>query len=197
MRLLRSNVRERLEDEQVFGDFLARQLQALAADDLVAVQQQVDVQRPRRELRRTALPAGVRFHLVQHVVDFLDGKLAIEADHEIQEILAVEAHRRGAVHRRDGELAEGRAQRGNGEAHVLLGFDVAADADVDAHQRARSMITPTSRAPRTAPVLLSTSRTRLTGNSSRMRRAMFSASASTSAKPDASTYSRTRCATAL
>ena len=70
-------------------------------------------------------------------------------------------------------------------------------ADHDQAGRLRSMVTPTARAPRTAPGLLSFKRTEATLNSSITIAAQRSASVSTRPKSEAETYSIRRLLTAL
>src|SRR5690606_7505174 len=109
------------------------------------------------------------------------------------------AHRRRAVHRREQHLAETLAQRCRRGAQLGLGIDVAAQAEPGAAHgcRLRSMITPTERAPRTAPGLLSFRRSQVTPNSLRMMSAQRSARVSTRPKLESETNWIRRLLTAL
>src|SRR5690606_26878839 len=122
----------------------------------------------------------------------------------VQEIVPFEPQRPASIHRRKPQAAEPPLQFANCQPEIFHRFDVAADPQVNPGPGtarypvlSRRMSTPTSRAPRIAPGLLTRTCTAGTGNSSRINAAIFSASVSTSWKLDSPTNCCTRLAIAL
>src|SRR5699024_2171243 len=128
---------------------------------------------------------------------------SLEPGHEIEEGIAVKAHRRAFIGLRHAQPAETRLQQTQRLWNAVAWLDVAADADIHrhgqqiAHAASRVMRMPTPCAPRSASGLFSFNATRCTSNSARISCATRSASVSTSSKLLSSTNAMTRLVTAL
>src|SRR5690606_377139 len=196
-----SELRQRPQHEGVLQHVGARQLERLAHDQPV-VEQEVDVERARAEAPAATLAPGEPVNGVD-VGEQPGGRPpGLDARDEVQEVRSVEADRRTPVDTRERDVAVAAPELGRGEPEVSLGLDVAADAEKNRRHGARSarvlrMRTPTSRAPRIAPGLLTVIRIHGTSNSRSTISAIRCARVSTSWKLDSATNSCTLLATAL
>jgi len=179
---------QRPQYEAVFEDVGTRKSQRRCRDDEISVEQQVYIERSRREFVFISLAP-------RHPVDLLDmfvnGQrviVGVEAHHEIQEIVPIKSDCRILVNAGFDQLAVTAPEFAEAEAQVFFGINIAAEPKVhDCHYSypgpgrwPRSMMTPTSRAPRIAPGLLTFTLTQATPNSSSTTPAIFSASVSIS-----------------
>src|SRR5690606_22294116 len=132
-------------------------------------------------------------------------QVGVERNDGIEEVVPLETERGTPVHRRQPDLPEQPLQLADRQPQILIRTYVAADPEVDrchfsgrqSGTLSRRIRTPTSRAPRIAPGLLTRTCTEGTGNSSRISAAIFSARVSTSWKLDSPTNCCTRFAIAL
>lgn len=174
-------VGQRLEHMGIFEDFGARQPQRGFGNQR-AMQQQIQIKRARRKARTAANPPALQLDGIECCMYLRSTGSGFERHGQVQEIVALETHRRVTVHGRNSQAAEALPQPLHSRAHVPLGLDIATDADKHrghAEGASLSILTPTLLLPLTAPGLCSVTFTRATRNSRMMRPAISSASVST------------------
>ena len=179
---------QRSQHETVSKYVGSRQAQRWLVDDEVAVQQQIDIEWSRRVPVRAALPSCQSMDHFDLIVNTRWPIVRLEANNEIPEIIPLESDGGVLISARDDEITVPAPEFIDAEPEIFFGVDIATKPKINnGHIRypgsgraPLSMITPTSRAPRIAPGLLTFTLTQATSNSSSTMAAMFSARVSTS-----------------
>ena len=143
--------RQRTQHEGVFEDIGPRQGQTVAIEHGIADEQQVEIHAARGPLDAAIAPA-VGLDPAQRGLKIGDRLVAVEADHQIDEVVTVEADRRTAIGPGDAQRPETGLEQRERPRDMGSRIDVAADADEHRpHEpRSRVMRTPTPAAPRSA-----------------------------------------------
>jgi len=97
--------------------------------DTIAVEQDVEIHGTRRPLRRQPLAAAQRLRVVQVVDHGVHVVLGVDGEHEVHEVLALEAHRPVAVRGRAAQRGIAGCERAERAAQVGDRLDVAAGRD--------------------------------------------------------------------
>src|SRR5690554_503798 len=192
--------RQRAQHKGIFSDLRPGQLNAVTLPHQVVIQQHINIQSPSTELGMAPVPPVAIFHLLQPAVQRGQRPVRVKACHQVVKRSPIKAHRLALVDGGDLQVLPGLIQSIQSRTDMPLPINVTANADVDPRHQLRtprSMITPTSFAPRNAPGLLTRSRNQGTPNSSRTIRATSSAMVSTSKNSLASTKLIRRLETAL
>src|SRR5690606_12282065 len=140
----RRELGERREHERITQHVAARQT-ARCIDGL-AEEQQVEIERARRETLGPPQPPAFVLDVVELALDVVGPAIRRERADHVQEVGAAEAERGAPVDARAADRSEARLERIDGEPQMALGLDVAADADIDVNHsppwRARSRLRP-------------------------------------------------------
>ena len=105
-------------------------------DHRVAVEHHVHIQGAVREPGAAAIaPVGI-LQRMQPLLDLRQRPIGLDHDGIVEKRRPVKSHRGGAVGRRDADRSEAFAQGGNRRGQIMLGLDIAAQAQQDgSHQR--------------------------------------------------------------
>ena len=125
MHEIRRQLGEGPQDERVLEHVRARQAQRRLVDNAVAIQQQIDIERSRRESLTAPLPAGHVVNLFNLLLDLEWRLIRLECRDEIQEVVAFEPDCGILVGARQLDRTESFPELFDREPQIFLGVDVA------------------------------------------------------------------------
>lgn len=126
--VLRGDFRQWFEDKGIAGDFLPGQAQVRFPGDEIAVENEVDVERARRELLAVAAAPMPLFDFAEEAGNFPGFLFRLKGHHQIVESRSSKPDGGGGIGARQLERSEQFPEIPDGCGDVDVGIDVAADA---------------------------------------------------------------------